>query len=189
MSSRGSSGYLVFTSFQRAIPADGSGHASVDMFMPLNYGQSVQLLPASPDASTLSERRLAFWRSQSTTARPRRAHTPGSSSGHSRSTRTASVLQVQFQVSCLGPSWALPHSGVRPSSCSQTPKRVSSSSDIVHASLSSWPACLSSHTGHTSSGHRVPLHSEVRTTQLAMWLCTHASRLTVDEAKPITCIL
>ena len=177
MSSRGSSGYLVFTSFQRAIPADGSGHASVDVFMSLNYGQSVQLLPASPDALTLSKRRLAFWRSQSTTARPRRAHTPGSSSGHSRSTRTASVPQVQSQVSYLGLSWALPHSGVRPSSCSQTPKRVSSSSDIVHASLSSWPACRSFHTGHISSGHRAPLHSEVRMTQLVKLLCTLASML------------
>ena len=131
----------------------------------------------------------ASGQSQSTTARPHRASTQDCSSGHSLSTRTVSMPQALCPVVYPGPSWALLHSGVRPSSCSQTPKRVSSSSGIARASQSLTPACLSSHTGHTSSGHRVPLHSEVRTTQLAMWLCTHASRLTVDEAKPITCIL
>ena len=90
----------------------------------------------------------ASGQSRSTTACPHRASTQDCSSGHSRSKGTALKPQVQFQVSCLGPSWALLHSGVRPSSCSQTPRRVSSSSDIVHASQSLTLACLSSHTGH-----------------------------------------
>ena len=132
----------------------------------------------------------ASGQSRSTTARPHfRASTQDCSSGHSRSKGTALKPQVQFQASYLGPSWALLHSGVQPSSCSQTPKRVSSSSGIVHASQSLTPACLSSHTGHTSSGHRVPLHSEVRTTQLATWLCTLASRLTKRSRSHVCCDL
>ena len=123
----------------------------------------------------------ASGQSQSNIARPHRASTQDCSSGHSLSTRTVSMLQALCPVVYPGPSWALLHSGVRPSSCSQTPKRVSSSSGIARASQSLTPACLSSHTGHTSSGHRVPLHSEV--------LTTLHTRFKVDEANPITCML
>ena len=132
----------------------------------------------------------ASGQSQSTTARPHRASTQDCSSGHSLSTRTASMPQALCPAVYPGSSWALLHSGARPSSCSQTPKCASSSSSgIARASLSSTPACLSSHTRHTSGDHRVPLHSEVRTTQLATWLCTHASMLTKRARSHVCCDL
>ena len=127
---------------------------------------------------TLSMHLRASGRSRSTTTHPHRASIQDCFSGHSLSTRTISMPQVQFPVLYPGPSWAPLHSSARPGSCSQTPKCASSSSGIARASLSSTPICLSFRTGHISDDPRAPLHSEVRATQPAAWPCTHVSVLT-----------
>ena len=121
---------------------------------------------------TSSTHLRASGRSRSTTTRPHRASTQECFSGHSLSTRTVSMPQVQFPVFYPGPSWAPLHSTRLMQSDTQMCFIFiwhCSCQSVIDTNLP-----VISHRTHLRRS-RAPLHSEVRTTQPAAWLCTHVS--------------
>ena len=141
--------HLRFFTFQRAIPADGSGHAS------LLCCHALELSPLCTVRTSRSGRidfvkasaNILTWLSRSTATHPRRVNIPDSCELQCLQPRViVSALPIRFLTFYLVLSSAPLRSGVPPNSCSLTPKHASSWSDTVRASQSSWTVFLSFHT-------------------------------------------